>query len=332
MNEFLRGTRIGRIGKKKAFSLKDIPDLSGKIAIVTGASTGLGKETAIALAAKGASVIVAARNEAKGEPPIEKVLQQIRKSAGVAENSITFIELDLASLESVLRFTQNFKKEHDRLDILVNNAGVSLAPYLLSQDGLELHFAVNHLGHFYLTNLLIDPLLKAEEPRIVVVSSRHHHDSYEDGIRLSEKEVNQQTDYHPSMAYGHSKLCNLLFMKELHRRYNAASNDKRILVNAAHPGFVNASGITRHISASMGKFSYYAGRIFQSLVALPVPAGALTQIYLAASDQVSSGGISGQYYGPIAEPYTMSTQAENEILATRLWTFSEKLIREKMAN
>jgi NAD(P)-dependent dehydrogenase (short-subunit alcohol dehydrogenase family) len=267
-----------------------------------------------------------------GEPTVEKVLIEIRQAARrPGDGSIRFMELDLASLKSVRKFSEAYQQEFGRLDILVNNAGVSLCPYRMSQDGLELHFAVNHLGHFYLTELLMDQLLKSHAPRMVIVSSRHHHDSYEEGVRLTVDAVNRVEGYHPGKAYGHSKLCNLLFMQELHRRFHQAGQSPILYVNAAHPGFVNAQGITRHIAESMGKFTYHAGRIFQSLVALSVPDGALTQIYLAGSPEIEDQAISGAYYGPIAEPYEMSDAARDPDLAARLWTFSRELIRLKTA-
>ena len=330
MNEFLKGTKIGRIGKKNPFSINDIPDLSNKVAIITGATSGLGKETAIALAQKNAIIIVAARSSAVGEPPVQEVLQEIQQKSAANKENIHFIELDLGDLKSVQAFVYQFKRQFNRLDILVNNAGVSLCPFLQSKDGLELHFAVNHLGHFHLTNQLLDILKTSAPARIVFVSSRHHYDSYEEGVRLTEKAVNDSVNYTPSQAYGQSKLCNIYTALELNRRLNEDSLDPPIYVNMAHPGFVNAKGVLRHVKESKGKLAYYLGHIFMDLVALNIRDGALTQIYLASAKEVEDMNIKGQYFGPVAESYAMAPIAHNEELAKKMWHFSEQLIAEKL--
>lgn len=325
MNEFLKGTKIGRIGKKAPYSYDAIPNLDGKVAIVTGATTGLGRTTAVALAKNGATVVVAARKSAEGEPPAEQVVKAIQKEAG--STKVQFLELDLGNLKMVQQFCDAFKAQFNHLDILVNNAGVSLCPFIKSADGLELHFAVNHLGHFHLTNQLL-PLLKKSSSRIVFVSSRHHQDSYPEGVRLTKEQVNDDVNFTPSEAYGHSKLCNILTAKELNRRLTEENPNHQVYINLAHPGFVNAKGVLRGVKQSKGKFAYYAGGLFMDVMALSLKQGALTQTYLATAPEIESKNIRAQYFGPIAEPYAISDFAKDEKLGRRLWDFSEKLVEE----
>ena len=263
-------------------------------------------------------------------PPVLEVLKDIRRDAEAKEENVIFFELDLGSLNSVHAFVDIFKTSFNRLDILVNNAGVSLCPFLESENGLELHFAVNHLGHFLLTNELL-PLLKKSQPsRIVFVSSRHHYDSYDEGVRLTVEAVNDNVNYTPSQAYGQSKLCNIYTALELTRKLEEDNPNNQVYINMAHPGFVNAKGVLRHVKQSKGKLAYYLGHVFMDLVALNIHAGALTQIYLASASEVESKNIKGQYFGPVAEPYLMAEIANNTELASQLWNFSEQLIKEKL--
>ena len=182
-------------------------NLRGKTALITGGNTGLGKATALALAQKGARVILACRSLERGD----RAASEIRSQVENAEIAVHF--LDLSSLESVRRFVQDFIRTESDLHILINNAGIYGCPPWKSEDGYELQFAVNHLGHFLLTNLLMDTLERSAPSRIVVVSSSLHK-----GGHIEFDDLNGDQDYQPKKAYVQSKLANLLFAHELNKR------------------------------------------------------------------------------------------------------------------
>ena len=254
------------------FTAKDLPDLSGTRALVTGANSGIGFHAARALADHGAEVVLACRN-------VESARQAAIKMPGV-----TMVEeLDLASLKSVLLLAERFEGP---LDLLVNNAGVMTPPsYRETAEGHELQFGTNHLGHFALTGLLLPSLLAAPDPRVVTVASIAHHRGDESVL-----EGNPASSYEPSRAYGNSKLANLLFAHELHRRSVAAR--ARLTSTAAHPG-VSATGL---VTSPDGMGS---NRVIRMLSPLLLPlvlqsstAGANPTLYAATHGQPDS------YVGP----------------------------------
>lgn len=197
--------------------------LDGKTVIITGANTGIGKETAIDLARRGARVIIACRNADRAEVALQEI---IRRSGST---NVAYYNLNLASLESVRIFAQCFLKEEARLDILINNAGIMQCPYWKTTEGHEMQFGVNHLGHFLLTSLLLERLKEAPVARIVVVSSL----GYKRG-EINFDDIDSEKDYDPRTAYSQSKLANNLFTVALAKRLKGTN----VTVNCLHPGII----------------------------------------------------------------------------------------------
>lgn len=283
-----------------------IPDQTGRVAVVTGANTGIGFETAAALAAKNASVVLACRDRQKADDAIRRI------RARTPSARLELIELDLASLASVNRFADAFRADHDRLDLLINNAGVMIPPFALTEDGFELQFGCNHLGHFALTGRLVDLLGATPGARVVNVASLAHRYGAMDFDNL-----NAEKGYDKMKAYGRSKLANLLFTFELQRRLERAGSG--LMATAAHPGWTGTD-LQRHSA-----FIMLANRFF----AQTPPLGALPTLR-AATDPEAAGG---DYYGPRGfyemrgYPTKVGTTpaAKNQDDARRLWQVSEEL-------
>ncbi|KEH43683.1 NAD(P)-binding rossmann-fold protein [Medicago truncatula] len=223
-------------------------DAIGLTAIVTGASSGIGVETMRVLALRGVHVIVAVRNKVAANDIKEAILKEIPSA------KIDVMELDLSSLESVKKFASEFNSSGLPLNILINNAGIMLCPFMLSKDNIELHFATNHLGHFLLTNLLLDTMKKTahqskKEGRIVNVSAKAYIFAYPEGIRFDK--INDQSSYSKWGAYGQSKLANILHANELARRLKDDGVD--IIVNSLHPGII-LTNLSRHMSVIDGNY------------------------------------------------------------------------------
>ncbi len=206
-----------------SWSEKDAPDQSGRIAIVTGANSGIGLETVRVLAQNGAHVILACRNQEKGEAACADIM------TCALQGKVEFQPLDLASLESVKTFAEDFSAAHQRLDLLINNAGLMMPPFSRTVDGFETQFGTNHLGHLALTGRLLQTVLQTAGSRVVTVSSLAHRYG-----PINFRKPNTEKGYSPIKAYGYSKLTNLLFMRELQRRCTQESNST--LSVAAHPG------------------------------------------------------------------------------------------------
>jgi len=289
-------------------------DLSSKTIIISGATSGIGKEAARVLAKRGAHVIMAIRNTETGE----KV-----KSAITAESPqarVYVMKLDLASVQSVRQFANNFRTRKLPLNVLINNAGYMSGKFELSADGLEKVFATNQIGTFLLTKLLLDSLKSTatetgEEGRIVNVASEAHKYTYKGGVVFDK--LNDPTRYQSKMAYGQSKLANILHAKELARRLK--EEGANVTVNALHPGV---------ISTNFGKgqsllFSEAALSLVKFAVKT-VPQGAATTCYLATSPQVN--GVSGKYFKDSNEYPYLSSYANDPELATKLWDYSEEFV------
>lgn len=288
----------------------DIPDQTGRTAVITGANTGLGYETAAALAAKGAHVVLAVRNLDKGQEAVRRI-EQATPAARV-----DLQQLDLTSLESIRAAAEQLKSTHDKLDLLINNAGVMFTPKSTTKDGFELQFGTNHLGHFAFTGLLLDRVLETPGSRIVTVSSVGHRFA-RNGIRFDDLQWEQS--YNRYLAYGQSKLANLMFTYELQRRL--AGTDT--IAAAAHPGG-SRTELTRNLPPLLGAASGLLEPLFQDAAM-----GALPTLR-AATDP---GVLGGQYFGPdgFAEQrgypvVVASSRASHDVDAQRrLWAVSEEL-------
>ena len=217
------------------WTAQDVGDQSGRVAIITGANSGLGLETARVLAAHGASVVLAGRDPGRTAAAAAGIRQQ------QPDASVQTAELDLASLESVRKAAADLTARFPRLDLLINNAGVMFPPYSLTKDGYELQFGTNHLGHFALTGLLMPSLLATPGSRVVTLSSNGHRAG-----RMNFADLQSARHYNKYAAYGRSKLANLLFTYELQRRLTAA--EAQTIALAAHPGTARTD-LTRHMSA-----------------------------------------------------------------------------------
>lgn len=298
----------------KKWTTTDIPDQTGRVAVITGANTGLGLETARALAGKGAKVVLAVRNTTKGEGALRSIL----KDHPTADISIQAI--DLSSLESVRSAAADLRAAHDRIDLLINNAGVMYTEWQTTEDGFEFQMGVNHLGHFVLTSLLLDRMTDVEGSRIVNVASVAHK------IKSSLDPETMMSDekYDRVAAYGRSKLANLLFTYELQRRLEAAGSKTVAVV--AHPG-VSATELGRNSP----KILQITKKITDPILQTPAM-GALPQLR-AATDLAATGGT---YYGPggIAEfrghpeIVTSSARSHDKDLQALLWLRSTELTGE----
>ncbi len=266
-----------------AWSEKNIPDLSGRVAVVTGANIGLGRETARALAAAGAHVVMAARNlEAVAAAQAEIVSAHPQASTEV-------VECDLASLASVRAAARAIASRHEAVDILVNNAGVMAAPEGRTEDGFETQFGVNHLGHWALTAQLMPALLAAEAARVVTVTSFTHHN----GKPVDPANPNMDGVYEPWAAYGRSKLANYLFGIGLQREFERAGVAATSLI--AHPGLshTNLQVRTREMGATGSSGEYWERQAAKW--GMEPDRGALSQLR-AATDPQARGG---RFYGPL---------------------------------
>jgi NAD(P)-dependent dehydrogenase (short-subunit alcohol dehydrogenase family) len=292
------------------WTTNDIPDQTGRTAVITGANTGLGYETAAALAAKGAHVVLAVRNTDKGQAAADLIS---RRSPGA---SVAVQELDLTSLASIRAAAEQLRAAHDSIDLLINNAGVMFTPRSTTKDGFELQFGTNHLGHFAFTGLLLDHIVAAPGSRVVTVSSVGHRFA-RNGIRFDD--LQWEKDYSRVGAYGQAKLANLMFTYELQRRLRGTGT----IAAAAHPGG-SRTELTRNLPPLLGAVTKLAEPLFQ-----PAEMGALPQLR-AATDP---GVIGGQYFGPDGfgeqrgyPVVVASTRVSHDTAAQkRLWTVSEEL-------
>jgi NAD(P)-dependent dehydrogenase (short-subunit alcohol dehydrogenase family) len=290
----------------------DVPDQSGRVAIVTGANTGIGYQAAAVLADKGAHVVLAVRNLDKGKEAAARI------GASSPNADVTLAELDLTSLDSIRTAADELRSAYPRIDLLVNNAGVMYTPKATTKDGFELQFGTNHLGHFALTGRLLDNLLPVEGSRVVTISSLGHRII----AAIHFDDLQSERGYNRIAAYGQSKLANLMFTYELQRRL-AAKGAPTIAV-AAHPGGSNTE-LTRNLPGVIRQpVEFVWGLLAQS-----AEMGALPTLRAATDPDV----LGGQYYGPdgLGEQrghpklVSSSAQSHNEDLQRRLWSVSEEL-------
>jgi NAD(P)-dependent dehydrogenase (short-subunit alcohol dehydrogenase family) len=288
------------------WTTQNIPDMTGKVAIVTGANSGIGYETAKTLAEKGAVVVMACRNLEKAK----RAEASIRIS--VKNAKLEVMELDLANLSSVRKFAEAFESKHPQLDLLINNAGIMIPPFTKTADGFEVQFGANHLGHFALTGLLLDTILKTPNARIVNVSSGAHRMGTG---TINFENLNAEQGYNPSGAYAQSKLANLLFTLELN--HHLAEIGSEVIATAAHPGWT-ATGLQRGFLHSV---SEWIGQK-PDMGALPTLQAAVDPI-AKRNDYFGPGGFMEMRGYP--RKVETSDAARNTELAKRLWSVSEEL-------
>ncbi|MGW2044596.1 oxidoreductase [Streptomyces sp. NPDC001858] len=304
------------------WSVRDIPDQSGRNAVVTGANSGLGYVTARELARKGARVLLACRSEARGRAAVERLRGEV--PGGDVELGL----LDLGELASVREFAGSLP--YERLDLLVNNAGVMAMPYGTTADGFETQFGVNHLGHFALTGLLLPALLAAAEggpaagsdgARVVTVSSMAH---LLGNIDL--RDLNSERRYRRWTAYGRSKTANLLFTHELARRLAAAGSD--VVAAAAHPGYAATNLQTAGPRAEGRRVAERLMALGNRVIAQPAEAGALPALYAATAPGVRPDSFTGpslaMWRGAPA-PSRRASWTLDDRAGERLWSASEQL-------
>jgi NAD(P)-dependent dehydrogenase (short-subunit alcohol dehydrogenase family) len=297
------------------WTAENIPELKGKVAIVTGANSGIGYETAKALACKNATVILACRNIDKGLAAVEQITQAYPQATA------KLLQLDLADLAAVRYFAGQFANDFNRLDMLINNAGIMWTPDGRTADSFELQFGTNHLGHFALTGLLLERIICTPQARVVTVSSwgeRYGVIDFDD--------LNAEKEYNPEKAYGQSKLANLLFSYELQRRFEAAGLDT--IAAAVHPGAADTN-LPNSWTASDPRAHWRLIRKMTSLIGQKPEMGALPTLYAATAPDVHGGG----YYGPNSwgglrgypTKLRSGDRSYDTVAAARLWVLSEAL-------
>ncbi len=314
------------------WSAADVPDQTGRTILITGANSGIGLEAAKVLVDRGAHVVLACRSVEKAEAAIAEVEAASSSgsssdvSSGGSSGSTEILELDLADLDSVQSAAKTFLADHDRLDVLVNNAGLMATPKRLTEQGIELQFGVNHIGHFALTGLLLDPLVAAGTgdtlARVVTISSQAHRRG-----KIELDNLDASKSYNPWTAYGQSKLANLLFMRELDRRVTRASLP--IMSVAAHPGGSSTNLGNEPAGDMFSRFLGLIRPVFERVMTQSAAMGALPTLRAV----VDPDAVGGDYYGPDGigemrghpEKVGMTDRAKDEDMASRLWDTSIEL-------
>ncbi|MGO4441884.1 SDR family NAD(P)-dependent oxidoreductase [Mycobacterium sp. 2YAF39] len=291
----------------------DVPDQTGRVAIITGSNTGIGYGAAAVLAAKGAHVVLAVRNLDKGSQAAERI------TTASPNATVTLQELDLTSLENIRTAADELRATFPRIDLLINNAGVMYTDKASTRDGFELQFGTNHLGHYALTGRLLDHMLGVEGSRVVTVSSVGHRIR----ARIHFDDLNLDRNYNRVVAYGQSKLANLLFTYELARRL--AAKGAPTIATAAHPGAADTD-LLRNMPGGIRQVSQF---FWSTFIAQNADMGAEPTLRAAADPSVQNG----QYFGPGGfgeqkghpKIVASSPQSHDEDIQRRLWTVSEEL-------
>jgi NAD(P)-dependent dehydrogenase (short-subunit alcohol dehydrogenase family) len=301
------------------WTTNDMPDQTGKVVVITGANSGLGYETALALAQKNAQVIIACRNTQKGEKAAKQIVSAV--PTAVPNAALNVMPLDLADLESISDFAAAFKSQYTQLDQLYNNAGVMAIPRRETADGFEMQFGVNHLGHFALTGHLLPHLLKTPNSRIVTISSMGHRFG-----KINFDDLQSEASYTRYWVYCRSKLANVLFMLELHRRLSAIETST--ISVGAHPGYSVTNLHENTTNASGSTLEKLVYKVINTVISQSSEKGALPQLYAGTAPDVTGG----QFFGPhllgfrgdpvLEKP---SATARNQADAARLWQVSEQL-------
>jgi NAD(P)-dependent dehydrogenase (short-subunit alcohol dehydrogenase family) len=296
--------------KMNGWTAKDIPNQQGKVIVITGANSGVGYESAVAMAQKGARVIMACRSLDKGEQARQDLL---KRAPGAA---VEVLQLDLGSLKSVRTFADTFNACYDRLDILMNNAGIMVPPYGKTEDGFETQFGTNHLGHFALTGHLMPRLLDTPRSRVVNVSSG----AYLNG-HINFDDLQSEKRYDAWGAYAQSKLANILFTVELQRRLEAMCAD--VISVVIHPGFA-VTNLQKNMSSVRDQIMMM---VFKPIGSQPADLGATYQLYAATAPDVRGGEFFGPRYmlrGPVVR-VELRPHGRDTVAAARLWEVSEQL-------
>ena len=291
----------------------NLPEQNGRIFIVTGANTGLGYENSYTLAKKGATVIMACRSLKKANKAKDSIKEEVPNA------DLEVMEIDLSSLDSVRNFAKAYQSKYDRLDVLINNAGVMMPPYTKTDDGYELQLEANFLGHFLLTGLLMDTLLKTANSRVVTLSSIAHKNA-----KINFDDLQSEKKYSASDAYGQSKLACLFFAYELQRRLEKAGHNQTIST-AAHPGIA-----TTELARHMPKLVYAILKYTVAPFLTHAPKEGAKPTLVAAIGEVKGG----DYFGPTGfnefkgKPGKVSSTAlsKDAAIAKRLWEKSEELV------
>lgn len=300
---------------------KHLTSLVGKVALITGASTGLGKITATELAKKGAHVFCLGRSKEKTEAAVESII----KESG--NDNVEFIQADLMDLKSVLAAANSFISRGSPLHILVNNAGIMAVPYALSKDGIESQFATNHFSHVVLTNALLPILIASQPSRIVNLSSLAHTRAPLDGIHYSQ--LLSEESYHPQSRYAETKLANIHFTRLLQKKLQmlARSQGKecKVYVNAVHPGIVKTE-LSRNFAKNKDVMT---NETMLKIVSIDAFRGALTQIYVAASPEIEKESSFGNYFVPYCTMAEPTLCGKSDEMALQTWNWTETVLKEK---
>jgi protochlorophyllide reductase len=298
------------------WTVDDIPDLHERIAIVTGANSGLGWETARALAAKGAHVIMACRSAERGRATFDTIKKQVPGA------SLELLALDLASLASIREFAARVQQSYERLDLLFNNAGVMAIPRRETSDGFEMQFGTNYLGHFALTGLLLPLLLATQQSRVITTTSQARYAG-----KINFDDINRQRSYGRWSAYGQSKTADLLFAFELQTRLTQAG--ATTISVAAHPGYANTNLQNTTVIEGGSQIEQVFFKTLGGVMAQSQMMGALPQLYAATAltifggELVGPGGLLGVRGYPKVE--TGARKEYNRATAERLWNVSVEL-------
>lgn len=282
--------------------------MKGKTVVITGGNAGIGKATAIELAKKGAEVLITARSENKAKAAVS----EIRSCTG--NEAVSYVLVDLGSQKSVRKAAEELNTKCPKIDVLINNAGCYVSELQLTEDGLEMHFGTNHIGHFLLTNLILDNLKAAGKGRIINLSSIAHKSTR----KLNLDDINYKIEEYGGLkAYSRSKYCNILFTKELAKRLEK----DRITVNAVHPG-----GVRTEIAEKNANWFTKLGWIVMKPLMVTVEEGAKTSIHLASSPDVE--GETGGYWVR-CKKYFSNRPSQEESNWKALWEKSEELVGQK---
>jgi len=300
----------------KKWKIEDVPDQTGRRILITGANSGLGFKSTEVLASKGAEVIMAVRNTEKGEDAKRRILDKY------SDAKLDLMKLDLSSLKSIKEFADNFSKKYDSLNVLLNNAGVMQPPYRKTEDGFELQFGVNHLGHFALTAYLLPILQKTEGSRVISQSSIAHLSG-----SINFDDINSEKKYGRTSAYGQSKIANLYFAYELNRQLQKTGSS--VISLAVHPGYTSTELQQNGPTVGGKSFLSRLYTVTNKIMGQKVEKGVLPMLYAATMEDVHGG----DYIGPkglkgargYAQRVKSNKRSYDEDIARRLWELSEEM-------